>query len=57
MNIEKYSIGIGDRFGKEGSAQLRAVQKAEQAGKHFFRPGNLIALPHGRIAFIDCTGL
>src|SRR5882724_215313 len=33
MNIEKFSIGIGDRFGKEGSAQLRAVQKAEQAGQ------------------------
>ena len=33
MNIERYSIGIGDRFGKEGGAQLRAVQKAEQAGQ------------------------
>jgi hypothetical protein len=32
MNIERYSVGIGDRFGKEGGAQLRAVQKAEQAG-------------------------
>ncbi len=32
MQIEKYSLGIGDRFGKEGSAQLRAFQKAEQAG-------------------------
>jgi tagaturonate epimerase len=32
MSIEKYSIGIGDRFGKEGLAQLRAVQKAEQNG-------------------------
>jgi hypothetical protein len=32
LEIEKYSIGIGDRFGKEGLAQLRAVQKAEQAG-------------------------
>jgi hypothetical protein len=32
MNIEKYSLGIGDRFGKEGLAQLRALQKAEQAG-------------------------
>lgn len=33
MQIEKYTIGIGDRFGKEGGAQLRALQKAEQAGK------------------------
>lgn len=32
MQIEKYSLGIGDRFGKEGSAQLRAFQKAEQNG-------------------------
>src|SRR3954465_14691528 len=32
MNIERYSVGVGDRFGKEGSAQLRAMQKAEQAG-------------------------
>ncbi len=28
MKIEKYSIGIGDRFGREGVAQLRALQKA-----------------------------
>src|SRR5258708_3403099 len=32
MNIERFSVGIGDRFGKEGGAQLRAMQKAEQAG-------------------------
>jgi hypothetical protein len=32
MQIEKYSVGIGDRFGQEGSAQLRAFQKAEQQG-------------------------
>jgi hypothetical protein len=32
MQIEKYSIGIGDRFGKQGLAQLRAVQQAEKAG-------------------------
>ncbi|MES1204945.1 MAG: tagaturonate epimerase family protein [Pseudomonadota bacterium] len=32
MQIEKYSVGVGDRFGKEGSAQLRAFQKAEQNG-------------------------
>ena len=32
MNIEKFSIGIGDRFGKQGLAQLRAVQQAEKAG-------------------------
>jgi hypothetical protein len=32
MKIEKYSIGIGDRFGKEGLAQLRALEKAEKSG-------------------------
>ncbi len=32
MNIEKYSLGIGDRFGFEGAAQLRALQKAEALG-------------------------
>ncbi len=32
MKIEKYSVGIGDRFGKEGLAQLRAVQMAEKSG-------------------------
>src|SRR5258708_6826014 len=32
MKIEKYSLGMGDRFGKEGVAQLRAVQKAEEGG-------------------------
>jgi len=30
--LEKYSIGIGDRFGLEGAAQLRALQKAEGLG-------------------------
>ncbi len=32
MLIEKYSLGIGDRFGQEGNAQLRAFQRAEQNG-------------------------
>jgi tagaturonate epimerase len=32
LELEKYSIGIGDRFGVEGRAQLRAVQKAESLG-------------------------
>jgi len=27
MMIEKYSFGTGDRFKKEGSAQLAAIQK------------------------------
>jgi hypothetical protein len=32
MNIEKYSMGIGDRFGMEGVAQLHAFRKAEERG-------------------------
>ncbi|MHC4571269.1 MAG: tagaturonate epimerase family protein [Planctomycetota bacterium] len=32
MILEKYSIGIGDRFGHQGKAQLAALIKAEQHG-------------------------
>jgi len=32
MKLEKYSIGLGDRFGMEGAAQLRALQMAGQEG-------------------------
>jgi tagaturonate epimerase len=32
MNIEKYTIGTGDRFAHQGKAQLRAVQMAAQKG-------------------------
>ncbi|NIA17522.1 MAG: hypothetical protein GWO86_04155, partial [Planctomycetes bacterium] len=32
MKIGKYSFGLGDRFGHQGKAQLRAVLKAAQAG-------------------------
>jgi hypothetical protein len=32
MSLERYSIGIGDRFGQEGSAQLEALQLAEREG-------------------------
>lgn len=32
MLIEKYSFGTGDRFGKEGSAQLKAIQEINKAG-------------------------
>ncbi len=30
--IGKYSMGLGDRFGQEGEAQLRAVLHAREAG-------------------------
>jgi tagaturonate epimerase len=32
MILEKYSMGIGDRFGQQGSAQLRSLIKAKKAG-------------------------
>jgi hypothetical protein len=32
MHIEKYSFGIGDRFGKEGESQLEAIQEIANMG-------------------------
>jgi tagaturonate epimerase len=32
MVLEKYSIGVGDRFGHQGVAQLKALQAAKNAG-------------------------
>ena len=32
MHIEKYSFGTGDRFGKEGPAQLAAIQEINRLG-------------------------
>jgi tagaturonate epimerase len=32
MELEKYSFGVGDRFGFEGAAQLKALQKAAVDG-------------------------
>ena len=32
MILEKYSIGVGDRFGHQGAAQLQALQKADELG-------------------------
>jgi hypothetical protein len=32
MKLEKYSFGVGDRFGHQGKAQLRALIKAKQNG-------------------------
>ncbi|MFA6401799.1 MAG: tagaturonate epimerase family protein [Salinivirgaceae bacterium] len=32
MLIEKYSFGTGDRFGKEGKAQLKAIQEINKLG-------------------------
>ncbi len=32
MMLEKYSIGIGDRFGRQGPAQLDAIMRAQSEG-------------------------
>jgi tagaturonate epimerase len=32
MKLEKYSFGMGDRFGKEGMAQLHAIQEINNLG-------------------------
>lgn len=32
MKLEKYSFGVGDRFGQQGQAQLAAVMKAQRDG-------------------------
>ena len=32
MKLEKYSFGIGDRFGQQGEAQLKALIKAKELG-------------------------
>jgi len=32
MILEKYSLGIGDRFGHQGKAQLQAIIRAKKEG-------------------------
>ena len=32
MALEKFSLGVGDRFGREGQAQLRALEMARRMG-------------------------
>jgi hypothetical protein len=32
MNLEKYSIGVGDRFAHQGQAQLKALLRAKEQG-------------------------
>ncbi len=32
MKLEKYTMGVGDRFGRQGSAQLQAMRQAQAAG-------------------------
>ncbi len=35
MKLDKYSFGIGDRFSQQGEAQLKAIERAREAGIPF----------------------
>ena len=35
MKLDKYSFGIGDRFAQQGEAQLKAIERAREAGIPF----------------------
>ena len=49
MKLGKYSIGIGDRFGLQGVAQLRAVGMASERGIHVSPVWNKSNREHGII--------
>lgn len=47
MQIGKYSFGIGDRFGHQGQAQLKAIMKAKLAGVDIVPVWNKSHREHG----------
>jgi hypothetical protein len=47
MQIGKYSFGIGDRFGHQGQAQLRAIMNAKKAGIEILPVWNKSHREHG----------
>ena len=47
MQIGKYSFGIGDRFGHQGLAQLRAIMNAKKAGIEIVPVWNKSHREHG----------
>ncbi len=49
LNLGDYSFGIGDRFGHQGLAQLRAFQKALAHGIHLVPVWNKSYLEHSTI--------
>ena len=49
MRLEKYSFGTGDRFGKQGSAQLAAIQKINSDGYRVFPVWNKSFREHGYV--------
>lgn len=53
--LGRYSIGIGDRFGAEGRAQLRAIKKALAEGVEVTPVWNKSNREHGIIDFTSRT--
>ncbi|NLT75823.1 MAG: hypothetical protein GXX98_04815 [Planctomycetes bacterium] len=49
MRLGKYSLGIGDRFGRQGKAQLAALLKAKEAGIEVTPVWNKSSREHGII--------
>jgi tagaturonate epimerase len=49
MILEKYSIGVGDRFGHQAAAQLQAIIKAREAGIDIVPVWNKSFREHGII--------
>ncbi len=49
MMLGKYSFGIGDRFGRQGKAQLAAMRKAKEAGVDVTPVWNKSQREHGII--------
>lgn len=47
--LEKYSFGIGDRFGHQGKAQLQAMIYAQEAGVQIVPVWNKSNREHGII--------
>ncbi|MGE0079263.1 MAG: tagaturonate epimerase family protein [Bacteroidales bacterium] len=57
MLIEKYSFGMGDRFGKEGRAQLAAIQEINKLGYNVvpvwnksYREHTIVKTDHSAVA-------
>ncbi len=47
MELEKYSFGLGDRFGRQGQAQLRAIMKGLEKGVNITPVWNKSHREHG----------
>ena len=54
MELEKYSFGVGDRFGHQGKAQLNAIMKAKQKGLDIVPVWNKSHREHTLIGTCPC---